>query len=476
MEVIDPEKKQIQAKNTEIAELIKQLQELIRTQCFVINSIKDHKALILALLELDNLVEMEDVKSAIVEQIQELIIDQARNKTKLGGDVLHTVIYGPPGVGKTKLGTILAKLWLSLGLVKPPITKPTEKTGQLAEKLKEAIYLSRIIDLKNTVIAHQNRLKRVHDLALKEKETISRLRRRVIRLRPTKHEDDNADREWEEVFRESRQIRYAIDDVIKDTTLDPKDVEEMESSDSVKPVSDVSPPKPVTDTEKSNKDKDTESELPIVIVSREDFVGEYQGHSATKTLTILKANIGKILFIDEAYSLINGDRDNFGMEALTVLNRFMSEHPDEIIIIFAGYEELMQKTIFAAQPGLKRRCNRVFKIKGYSAKALTGIFERQLHEKGWVLDPDFNVEDFFKTNLERFTCYGGDTKKLTKYISSVYSKIKFTEAYKSLIDGSAVSLDNIINEKIVKKALEILINNNAEKHEDENNAHMSMYL
>lgn len=474
MEVVESKEMSIKvAKNTEISELIQQLQELIRSQCYVIASIKDPKGLIAALLELDDLIEMDDVKSAIVKQIQELIIDQARKKTKLTGDVLHTVIYGPPGVGKTKLGTILAKLWMALGLVKPATAaKISEKSGQLAEKLKEAIYLSRIIELKNTVIAHQNRLKRVHDIATREKDTISRLRRRVIRLRPT---TDSIDHEWEEVFRESRQIRYAVDDIIKDTTLDPKDLEEMEISDPVKPIEIA--PKPVTDTTATKTDSEPAStDVPITTVSREDFVGEYQGHSAAKTIALLKANLGKILFIDEAYSLINGDRDNFGMEALTVLNRFMTEHPDEIIIIFAGYEDLMQKTIFAAQPGLRSRFNHTIRVKGYSAPALAGIFELQLKEKDLVLNPAFDLTAFFQAHVKSFPAYGRDTKKLTKYISSVYSKTKFLEVYKSLVNGSVIALDNVIDGRIIQKALDILIANDADKSDDDFQRHMSMYL
>ena len=74
-------------------------------------------------------------------------------------------------------------------------------------------------------------------------------------------------------------------------------------------------------------------------VDRSDFVGEYAGWTEAKTRTLLEESRGKVLFIDEAYNLVTDERDSFGKVALTALNKFMSENPDEIIVIFAGYHD-----------------------------------------------------------------------------------------------------------------------------------------
>ena len=55
-----------------------------------------------------------------------------------------------------------------------------------------------------------------------------------------------------------------------------------------------------------------------------------------------------MLFVDEAYSLYNGSNfspDMYGMECLTTINLYMSENPTKVIVIFAGYKDLLDKII-----------------------------------------------------------------------------------------------------------------------------------
>ena len=50
------------------------------------------------------------------------------------------------------------------------------------------------------------------------------------------------------------------------------------------------------------------------------------------------------------------------MEALTVINRYMDEHSDDYIFILNGYKDLLDRTIFKVQPGLRRRIQWTFLI------------------------------------------------------------------------------------------------------------------
>ena len=165
--------------------------------------------------------------------------------------------------------------------------------------------------------------------------------------------------------------------------------------------------------------KDTSNEV-ITIVSREDFVDKYIGGTDKKTKNLLENNLGKVLFIDEAYSLINRHDDPYGLEALNVLNRFLSEHPNEIVVIFAGYKELMQRTIFKMQPGLPRRCMWHFDCEPYSPEDLYLIFKKQL--KNYKFIDEKAVKLLFQYNADAFPSAGGDTERLTHFVKIEHSK------------------------------------------------------
>jgi hypothetical protein len=150
----------------------------------------------------------------------------------------------------------------------------------------------------------------------------------------------------------------------------------------------------------------------IIVCGREDLVAEYAGQTSVKTSKFLTGCLGKCLIIEEAYTLYLGDTDTYGMEAITVLNRFMDEHADEIMVIFTGYEDKLRDSIFKAQPGLQRRCIWFFHLQGYTAKGLCEIFINQLKESNWLIKDTDYILDFFERNISKFPNFGGDTSRL----------------------------------------------------------------
>jgi hypothetical protein len=105
----------------------------------------------------------------------------------------------------------------------------------------------------------------------------------------------------------------------------------------------------------------------VRIVTRADLVGEFVGHTAPKCLKVLNECLGGVLIIDEAYSLYHGDKDSFGFEAITIINEFVSKHPNEIILILIGYQDKLAETLFAGQPGLERRCTWYIDVEEYTS-------------------------------------------------------------------------------------------------------------
>jgi SpoVK/Ycf46/Vps4 family AAA+-type ATPase len=191
------------------------------------------------------------------------------------------------------------------------------------------------------------------------------------------------------------------------------------------------------------------------------LIGKYVGHTAIKTREALMTGLGKVIFLDEAYELYNvtsdSSSDSFGMECLSSILNFMNEFSDQTIIIFAGYEDLLKKTIFRVQPGLERRIAWTFTLNPYNETELVQIYEKQLQEKSWVLEDKDKILELFKLNKEFFKHGGGDTLRLTTYTKTIYSDVCFER----LLQNKEII--STINYEIVNKAIEVLKESNLQK-------------
>jgi len=105
-------------------------------------------------------------------------------------------------------------------------------------------------------------------------------------------------------------------------------------------------------------------------VSRSDLVAEYLGQTANKTQHAVTKSLGGVLFLDEAYSLVQGDRDSFGKEAVDTLIKEMEDKREQLVVICAGYEQEME-TFFESNPGFKSRVPFTFHFEDYSCPQLS---------------------------------------------------------------------------------------------------------
>ena len=81
--------------------------------------------------ELNNMIGMKRIKVDIVDHI----LFHIQNLDDKNKDMLHTVIEGPPGVGKTELGKILGKIYLSMDILKNNIFKKVSRSDMVAKYL-----------------------------------------------------------------------------------------------------------------------------------------------------------------------------------------------------------------------------------------------------------------------------------------------------------------------------------------------------
>jgi hypothetical protein len=502
--------------------LIKNLTEMNHKGADVIKSIKNFDLLKESLHELDKMIEMDSLKNAVTRQIKFLLVNH-KGSSGFGyeGHMLHTVIYGPPGVGKTKVCSILVKIWLALGILKDPtaLQRDNDNTNDNTTNDnnnndnnddnndntndnnnndsnnnrvgKDLVYFLKTI---NTLTASNKMRYEVIESLQKHisdiKHQIIKSCQGLLRLKNSISNSNNSDegkslydtisnhtnnnamnnslRELDgihKILTENANLTIPEENIKFSTTIiDTSSLEDHSNNNNDNnsrnvdtPMNSPKPKNPniiypmFIDISEGNggnpdTDKTSTSNNILRIVGREDLVGGFLGQTALKTEKILNESLGKVLFIDEAYAIVNDEKDSYGREALTVINRFMSEHSDELIVIFAGYKDLMEQTIFKLQPGLKSRCTWVFEVDGYSTDGLVKIFKQQLEENGWKLSPEINLTQMFKDHGD-FPGYGRDTNRLVFYCKTCYSEYVF---------DTDTDHDKIITKSILKQGLDLL--------------------
>lgn len=118
-------------------------------------------------------------------------------------------------------------------------------------------------------------------------------------------------------------------------------------------------------------------------VSRSKLCAEYLGQTANKTEAVVKSAIGGVLFIDEAYSLYQSNQDDYGKEAIDTLLKLMEDQRKNLVVIVAGYTNLIQ-TFLSSNPGLESRFTTTIHFEDYNASDMYHIFEAFCKKDGYT--------------------------------------------------------------------------------------------
>ena len=125
----------------------------------------------------------------------------------------------------------------------------------------------------------------------------------------------------------------------------------------------------------------------LVEVQSQDLIGEFLGQTGPKTQAIIESALDGVLFIDEAYSIMehNGTNASYSAECVATLLKAMEDYQGRLIIIFAGYTEEMKK-FRDLNPGLKSRIGYEIDFEDYSLEELVQIFEKKVYDKQFKFD------------------------------------------------------------------------------------------
>lgn len=115
----------------------------------------------------------------------------------------------------------------------------------------------------------------------------------------------------------------------------------------------------------------------VVEVGRQDLVAGYVGQTALKTNSAIDSALGGVLFIDEAYTLSQGEND-FGQEAIDTILKRMEDDKHQLAVIIAGYAEPIDEFL-ATNSGLQSRFSTEIQFEDYLPNELMAIFQQRMN-------------------------------------------------------------------------------------------------
>lgn len=186
----------------------------------------------------------------------------------------------------------------------------------------------------------------------------------------------------------------------------------------------------------------------LVETDRSGLVAEYVGQTAVKTNKLIDSALDGVLFIDEAYTLVQGGSgDSYGPEAVATLLKRMEDDRNRLVVILAGYSGPM-KTFIESNPGLRSRFNRYIHFEDYSADELLDIFKIIASKYDYLLDPaaEHKLSKLFDHAVAGKDEHFGNGR----FVRNIFEKVMENQASRlaSSIDITEDKLRTILSEDI----------------------------
>ena len=158
----------------------------------------------------------------------------------------------------------------------------------------------------------------------------------------------------------------------------------------------------------------------LVETDRSGLIAEYVGQTAVKTNKKIDEALDGVLFIDEAYSLVQGAKEDYGPEAISTLLKRMEDDRDRLVVIVAGYTKEMEDFI-NSNPGLQSRFNRYIHFTDYTAEELYDIFCLQMKKNEYTISEE--ASNRLKMILADTLAHKGKDFGNARFVRNLFEKV-----------------------------------------------------
>ncbi|MBO4670243.1 MAG: AAA family ATPase [Bacteroidales bacterium] len=122
----------------------------------------------------------------------------------------------------------------------------------------------------------------------------------------------------------------------------------------------------------------------VIRTEKSQMVGQYIGETEFKMKNLLARARGNILFIDEAYQLVEGGERDFGRIVMNSLLTELGKENSDMVVILAGYTAPMKK-LLESNEGIESRFPNVFNFEDYTTDELMEIGRLMIRKQGFIL-------------------------------------------------------------------------------------------
>lgn len=185
----------------------------------------------------------------------------------------------------------------------------------------------------------------------------------------------------------------------------------------------------------------------LIETDRSGLVAEYVGQTAIKTNQIIDSALDGVLFIDEAYSLTQGGKGDYGPEAVATLLKRMEDDRDRLVVILAGYTTEIEEFI-NSNPGLRSRFNRYIHFNDYTADELYDMFCLQMKKNEYTMNDD--VAKYLKQCLESVVANKPKDFGNARFVRNLFEKTVEAQANRlaSISSPTKESISEILKQDI----------------------------